>query len=176
MNEAALLQRRLTLVRHGQAEWKDDGSSDFDRVLHRRGTSEATGMARRCREQGWIPDLILVSSALRTQQTAQCFMRELDLQARKLQLVESMYLASHRDLLHAARAAGPRIAHLMLVGHNPGLTEFAQFLAPSAGLGIFETGALCTMTLNLADWTGLDAGQAREVHYEVPRRMFDFLN
>jgi phosphohistidine phosphatase len=176
VSEAAILQRRLTLVRHGQAEWKDDGSSDFDRVLHRRGNAEATGMARRCREQGWLPDLIHASSALRTQQTAQCFMRELDLPARRLQLSESMYLAGHRELLAVARAAGPRIAHLMLVGHNPGLTEFAQFLAPSAGLGIFDTGALCTMVVDLSDWAGLDAGQAREVHYEAPRRLFDFLN
>lgn len=176
MSEAAILQRRLTLVRHGQAEWKDDGSSDFDRVLHRRGTSEATGMARRCREQGWIPDLILASSALRTQQTAQCFMRELDLPTRRLQLLESMYLASHADLLTAARGAGPRIAHLMLVGHNPGLTEFAQFLAPAAGLGIFETGALCTLSVAIADWTALAAGLATHVHYEAPRRLFDFLN
>jgi phosphohistidine phosphatase len=176
MNEPAFLQRRLTLVRHGQAEWKDDGSSDFDRVLHRRGLSEATGMARRCREQGWIPDLILASSAQRTQQTAQCFMRELDLPGRRLQVAESMYLAGQSDLLNVTRGTGPRIAHLMLVGHNPGLTEFAQFLAPSAGLGIFDTGALCTLRLDLSDWRELDAGLARDVQYEAPRRLFDFLN
>lgn len=176
MTDAALPQRRLTLVRHGQAEWKDGGGTDFDRVLQRRGVAEATGVARRCREQGWIPDLILASSAQRTQQTAQCFMRELDLAPRRLQCLESMYLASAADLLAVARGAGPRIEHLMMVGHNPGLTEFAQLLAPAAGLGIFETGALCTMQLYIADWTALDAGFARDAHYEAPRRLFDFLN
>ena len=76
----AARMKRLTLVRHGQAEWKEATVADFDRPLTRRGLAEAADMARRLRVQEHDPPgLILASPAQRAVQTAEVFARELGL-------------------------------------------------------------------------------------------------
>ena len=67
--------RRLTLMRHADARWKDAAVSDLERSLSRRGSTAAELMARRLLELELVPDLVLVSPARRTQQTAEIVAR-----------------------------------------------------------------------------------------------------
>ena len=122
--------RRLTLMRHGEARWKDPGTEDFARALSRRGTAGAQAMAARLRELGLLPDRVMTSPARRTEQTADIVAHELALPARHLLREEGLYLASAAELLKIVQGTGPRIAHLMIVAHNPGVSELAQMLAP----------------------------------------------
>ena len=71
-------------MRHADARWKDAALSDLERPLNRRGTNAAESMARRLLELEFIPDLVLVSPARRTQQTAEILARELALPARRV--------------------------------------------------------------------------------------------
>jgi len=71
--------KRLTLMRHANAQWKDPQISDFDRPLNRRGISEAEAMSRRLIELKLIPTLVLTSSARRARQTAEIIGRRLGL-------------------------------------------------------------------------------------------------
>ena len=66
--------KRLTLIRHANAE-QDVDVRDFERPLSRKGRGEAEEMARRFQERGLAPDLILVSAAVRTRETADTFAR-----------------------------------------------------------------------------------------------------
>ena len=158
--------KRLTLMRHGEARWQDAGLSDLERPLSRRGTAAARAMARRLRELALVPDLLLASPARRTQQTADILARELAL-ARVVR-EEKLYLAAPADLLAIAQATAPRIEHLLLVGHNPGLSELMQLLAPAQAGGGLATAALCSIGFACAAWSELDAASVREVRRENP--------
>src|SRR5690606_5359234 len=111
--------RRLTLVRHANAEAKAIGSTDFERALDRRGESHAQAMAQRVAALEPVPDLLLVSSAPRARQTAEIFARELRLASQYLRLDARLYLAAAMDILGLIEATDPRVRHLMIVGHNP---------------------------------------------------------
>lgn len=164
--------KRLTLVRHGQAEWKEAAVADFDRPLTRRGLAEAADMARRLRVQEFAaPDLVLTSPAVRAVQTAEVFARELALPGRLVKRFDALYLAPPDELYAAIRDTGARIGHLLVVGHNPGLSEFAQQLAPEAALESFATGASCTLSFDTDEWHSL--GPARSAEYDAPSRFFD---
>ncbi|HEY6926103.1 MAG TPA: histidine phosphatase family protein, partial [Steroidobacteraceae bacterium] len=71
--------KRLTLMRHGDAQWKDPEVADFVRPLNRRGSGESEAMGRRLSELTLLPDLIIASPARRAQQTAEIVARELTL-------------------------------------------------------------------------------------------------
>lgn len=155
-------------MRHADARWNDAGISDLERPLNRRGTSAAEAMARRLLELEFIPDLVLVSPARRTQQTAEIIARELSLPARRVLREEGLYLASAPDTLAIAQRTGPRVMHLMLVAHNPGLSELVQLLVPhndGSGLG---TAALCSMRFDCSDWGGIGAAAVTDVQRESP--------
>ena len=159
--------KRLTLMRHANAQWKDPQISDFDRPLNRRGTSEAEAMSRRLIELKLIPTLVLTSSARRAQQTADIVARELGVAARSLRCDESLYLAAAADILRAIQTTGPRIPHLMIVGHNPGISEIANLLAPTSHINL-ATAALCSLTFDMRTWADVEAGNLKDVRSESP--------
>lgn len=152
--------KRLTLVRHAHAKVQNPPITDFERPLSRRGKSEAKATALRLLEQELIPSLLIASPAKRTLQTAEILARELKVSDRHLRREESLYLAAAETLLNVIRATGPRIGHLMVIGHNPGVSVLATILAPEAALGEFATAAACTLEFELSTWSAINAGSA----------------
>jgi phosphohistidine phosphatase len=168
--------KRLTLMRHADAQWKDPEVADFARPLNRRGTNEAEAIARRLTELTLVPDLIVTSPARRAAQTAETIARELTLLPRTIRYEEALYLAGAQEILKLVRDIGPRVAHLLLIGHNPGISEAVHILAPSGEMGGLATGGLCTMTFDIEQWPAVAPGLVQSsVHETPPTRLFSSL-
>jgi phosphohistidine phosphatase len=165
--------KRLTLIRHANAE-QDANVRDFERPLSRKGQSEALEMARRFQERGLVPDLILVSAATRTRETAETFAKVLGVAARLLQADDSLYLAEGDHILTVIRAVGPRVGHLMVIGHNPGISAAAISLAPEAITNDLPTCGTLTMNVSCAAWNLIDRRCVRDSERDSPRKFFDF--
>jgi len=159
--------KRLTLMRHANAQWKDAQLADADRPLNRRGQSEAEAMGRRLIELQLLPAALLSSPARRAQQTADIVSRELRVGARNLRTEESLYLAPAQEILRLVRATGPRIPHLLVVGHNPGITEAAQLLAPAQVPGL-ATAAVCSLRFDTQSWSDVGPENLQDVLNEAP--------
>ena len=160
--------KRLTLMRHANAQWKDPQIPDFDRPLNRRGNSEAEAMGRRLLELQLVPTNLLSSNARRAEQTAEILARELGVSGRNIRTDESLYLAEAEDILRIIRSTGPRIPHLMIVGHNPGISEVANLLAPNRGIGDLTTAAACSFTFETNNWADVEAAKLRDSLAETP--------
>ena len=165
--------KRLTLVRHGNAE-QDGDVRDFERPLSRKGQNEALEMARRFLERGLVPDLILASAAARTRETAETFAKVLGVAPRLLQADDALYLAEGDYILTTIRGVGPRVGHLMVIGHNPGISAAAISLAPEAITNDLPTCGTLTMSVNCATWNLIDRRCVRDSERDSPRKFFDF--
>lgn len=159
--------KRLTLVRHANASWKEWAASDFERPLTRRGISETVVLGQLLLRDEIVPDLLISSPAVRARQTAELLAKELALPTNVLRFEECLYLAEVPDLKRIARSPGPKLMHLMIVGHNPCLSELARLLAPRADIAELDTATACSMTFDVADWSGIDAGGAVETQLEL---------
>ena len=160
--------KRLTLMRHADAQWKDPEVADFARPLNRRGHSEAELMARRLIELALIPDLIVTSSARRAAQTAEIITNELSLLPRTIRYEEALYLGGAQDILKLVRTIGPRVSHLMIIGHNPGISEAAHLLVPDREMEGLSTAALCSITFEIEQWSAVAPSVVRESMNEGP--------
>jgi phosphohistidine phosphatase len=165
--------KRLTLVRHANAEQETD-VRDFERPLSRKGQNEALEMARRFLERGLVPDLILASAATRTRETAETFAKVLGVAPRLLQADDALYLAEGEYILTAIRAVGPRVGHLMVIGHNPGISAAAISLAPEAITNDLPTCGTLTMGVSCPTWNLIDRRCVRNSERDSPRKFFDF--
>jgi phosphohistidine phosphatase len=56
-------------MRHAKSSWKNNSLSDHDRPLNSRGSKDAPKIFQKLINENWIPDLILLSSSKRTQET-----------------------------------------------------------------------------------------------------------
>ncbi len=118
---------RLILLRHGKAEADAPSGEDVDRALTGRGRQDAALVARALAQAGLVPDLVLVSPALRTLQTweaAAPFFPEA-----RVERAPVLYAIGASEILALARAEGAGAKAVMIVGHNPGLGELAAWLA-----------------------------------------------
>jgi len=141
---------RLSLLRHGRAQWPAGRYRDYDRPLDSIGLLQADKAAKELAESANPPSRIVCSSALRTTQTAAAVSAALA--GRGIALIEDrrFYLASSVQLLQLISELGGEATHLLVVGHNPGLSELAQHYGLTHG-GL-ETGQLCSAELPLANW------------------------
>jgi len=168
--------KRLTLMRHADARWNDPALPDLERPLNRRGAAAAEAMARRLLALELVPDLLLASPARRTRQTAEIVARELSLAPRRVVHEETLYLASAPDMLELAQRTGPRIAHLLIIAHNPGVSELVQLLMPKEEAQALAAGAVCSIAFNAPQWSAIGPAAVTGVQREKPpSRLFGLL-
>jgi phosphohistidine phosphatase len=125
--------RRLMLLRHAKTETDAPSGKDHDRRLDDRGRADAADVGAWMALHRHVPDLVLVSTAVRARQTWDivCGGMKAVLQPLVADLPE-LYGAGPSQLLqiiHAVDAENPR--RLLVIGHNPGLHELALALIGS---------------------------------------------
>ncbi len=124
--------KRLTLVRHAKSSWQDNGLSDHQRPLNKRGQNDAPTMAQRMQKRGSIPDQILCSSATRTRQTCAIFLNSWRADETTPIYHDALYLATTGTMQSLIEHTEASVAHLMIIAHNPGLEQLALLLHESA--------------------------------------------
>lgn len=160
--------KRLSLLRHAQADNPLSDQQDWDRPLTKRGLIDAAEMARRMKAHRQRPALILSSPAIRARQTAEVFAK--CFANAQLQLVEDIYLASAKQLLASIHELGGSAAHLLVVAHNPGIAELADQLSPERRIDGMPTGAIVTAEFNVNAWQDLQLGTGNNVEFDYPQR------
>jgi len=158
----------LTLVRHAKSNWKDASLSDRQRPLNRRGKRDAPEMGTRIVNHGIRPSLIISSPAVRAWRTAKIIAKEIGYPAEFLQREESLYLASLDELLDAVVAQDNGFHSLMVVGHNPGMTDFANFLVPGLTNNL-PTAGVVSVQLEGDDWGLYRQPRAELIAYDYPK-------
>ena len=112
---------RLILFRHGKAEPESASGEDFDRHLAPRGERESAAMGAHLADLGFLPDVVLVSPAMRTRQTWAAI--EPHMPKARVSFDDELYHADSGAVREAAAYAGAHVGTVMVVGHNPGLQE-----------------------------------------------------
>jgi phosphohistidine phosphatase len=119
--------RRLILLRHAKAESVSAGGGDIDRALAPRGWRDAELIGRVLAEAGFSPDLVVMSPARRTLETWRAMAESFP--AATVQEASSLYLASVEQIAAQADRGAAGGGSVMIIGHNPGMHEFAGALA-----------------------------------------------
>ena len=121
--------KTLFLVRHGQSSWDDVKLADRERPLSDKGKSDAAKMGKRLAESEVALDVIVASPAQRALATAEAIARKLDVKRRNIVQDERLYTGQVDDLLQLIQEMGRDHKRLMLVGHNPLLSELLLCLS-----------------------------------------------
>lgn len=163
----SISMKTIILIRHGKSSWKDHDLKDLERPLKKRGIKEAPLTGKILCEKNIVPDLILSSPAMRTAETAFAIARELDIRKVTIRFNEALYLGSRSDLLHEIQQLDNRFETVILVGHNPALTDLANFLADDTIENIPTSGAV-GIRFNTSIWqeTGINKGE--KLFFESP--------
>jgi phosphohistidine phosphatase len=122
-----MTDRKIVLLRHAKAE-RPDGGPDIGRELIARGRADAMAAGAWLAQAGYRPDLVLCSPASRTRQTWEA-VADLVLGAPEVRYESAIYGGSAARLLKLARVVDPAVSTLLLIGHNPTMSELSDLLA-----------------------------------------------
>jgi phosphohistidine phosphatase len=165
--------RRLTLLRHGKAEPIDACAEDFERALTHRGSIEAREMASRILHRDLIPDLILVSPAERAWATAEIIAEACELDDKQVQCARELYLATPETTWRLLTRCNERLHHIMICGHNPGLSLLASRLGPKPRGRELPTAGIASAVWHNALWETLQPETAVSCDLDDPESMED---
>jgi phosphohistidine phosphatase len=173
--------RRLMLLRHAKTENDAPSGRDQDRRLDQRGRTDAAQIGGWIARHPPVPDLVLVSPAIRAHQTwelAAEAMQKVSPQPR-IELLPELYGADPSQLLQTIRAASsadPKT--LLLVGHNPGMHELALALTGSGDAAAhtaladnLPTSGLAVLDFAVDDWDDVAFRRGRLVLFVSPKRL-----
>ena len=160
--------KTLTLVRHAKSSWKDTSLSDRDRPLNKRGKRDAPEMGRRIVAAGIRPSLIVSSPAVRAWTTAKIIADEIGYPREFLQRDNGLYLATVNGILDVIVTQDVGFSSLMLVGHNPGFTDFANYLVPGLTNNM-PTAAVVSVEIDSDDWSLYDKPPTELLLYDFPK-------
>lgn len=153
--------KRLFLLRHAKAA-PDEGGGDHERPLAARGRQDAPAMGRAIAARGFLPSLVLCSSARRTAETLDLVLPHLAPSPR-VQLDPGLYHAAAEAILDRIIKSAGTAEAVLVIGHNPGLEDLAADLAGDTKIGRQLAGGLPTCAFAAfesreSDWRVASAG------------------
>ncbi|MEM8548945.1 MAG: histidine phosphatase family protein [Pseudomonadota bacterium] len=164
----ALKTHTLTLMRHAKSDWNDASLSDHDRPLNERGERDAPEMGRRIKAMGLRPSLLLTSTAVRAVETCKAVATAVGFPLEFIHRERSLYLAEPANILAALAAEDPTFHHIIVFGHNPGISELANALSDNL-VGDMPTGAFLSVAAEAPDWASFAHADVRILGYDYPK-------
>ena len=164
--------KRLILTRHAKSSWDNPATPDHDRPLNERGRAAAAELGVWLASRGYVPGEVLCSDSLRTRKTWAGLAAALP-GTPVLHLKPALYHAGPDVMLAVLRHATADC--VMMIGHNPGIAEFAGRLVArppvSSEFSRYPTGATLVCDFNAEGWAEVGFGAAVTVDFIVPREV-----
>lgn len=122
---------RVFVLRHAKSDWHA-GAPDFERPLNDRGRRESLRMADHVRDNAIRPAVVLCSPATRARETLALVSVACD----DVRVVDALY-GAEADAIRQVVAAVDS-SSVMVIGHNPGLSEFVGTDLPTCTLATLD--------------------------------------
>jgi phosphohistidine phosphatase len=162
--------KTLYLLRHAKSSWDNPDLSDFERPLLDKGLKKSKLMIDYLLENEITVDLIVSSPAVRALATAEIFAKALNYPIENIRKDRSIYFGDADKLYEQFFDVPRHVNAMMLVGHNPTLTNFAnEFLEKK--IDYIPTSGIVSISFDTDYWE--KAGIAkRKTNFVVYPRMF----
>lgn len=166
------MKKTLILVRHATAEDQSFRIKDFDRNLNSKGLSEALAMGKWLVQEGVKPDVFVTSPASRAFKTAEIIAGQYKVSMDAVQTQAGIYDGGPRAYLQTVTGASEAHSVLMLFGHNPDITYFAEYLS-GASIGSMKKGSAAFIEFKDQKWEEISAKTGDLVLYKTPKQVRD---
>ena len=162
--------KTIYIVRHAKSSWATEGLEDFERPLNERGKIDAPAMGYKLYQKKINPDLILSSAAFRTISTSKLIAREIGYDQKNIQLKFGLYAASVNVIVSELSEVSNSINSLMLIAHNPGVSQTTAFLCETFNEE-FPTCGIACLKLNIDKWEEIDEDCGELIWFDYPKNV-----
>jgi phosphohistidine phosphatase len=161
--------KSLYLLRHAKSSWSVPGVSDQQRPLNERGLVDAPMMGARFRERGESLDHIVTSPALRARSTAELFAGACGFAPGAIEIDADLYFLGSGSVEAVILRQDDRLQSLMLVFHNPDITQFVNTIDYEIHVDNLPTCGLVKLSCDIAQWRDWSRSNSAFDYYDFPK-------
>jgi len=121
--------KKIHLIRHAKSSWDRPSLADIDRPLNARGISTCRFMAQHIYEAGCCFENVYCSPAVRAQTTIELISECLTESDIEWQTDSDLYTFDSNKLFTWFSSADESLSEILIIGHNPALTDFCNELS-----------------------------------------------
>lgn len=161
--------KELFILRHAKSSWDEPNKDDVDRALTTKGINDAYSVANRIKNHLKKVDLIVTSHANRATHTSTIFAGVIGFPFDKMVISQNIYESSDVKLLSMAKGFPEDFKSILMVGHNPTFTYFAnRFLALS--IDNLPTSGIVGLSFNASSWKDINKDNLQSYFFEFPKK------
>ena len=161
--------KTLIIVRHAKSSWAHPGEADFDRKLNKRGKEDAPEMAKRVQDRGIVVDRFITSPAKRARKTCKAFCKVFGFPKDDMVLAEKLYQAPATVFYDLVETLDDNDNTVAVFAHNPGISDFANELAPEHGITELPTCGVFAVSVDIYSWKDFRQAEKKFLFFDYPR-------
>lgn len=162
--------KKLYLVRHAKSNLKQPGLSDFERPLLEKGKKRTKHIIDFLIKKKVDPDLIISSSAYRAIETARYIAKGLSYPEYKIKSLSYYYKIDCEGILNDFMDFSDDYDTVMIIGHNPALTNFANRFLKTRLDSLPTSGVVC-FNFNMNKWEDIEAADCNTEFVTFPSEL-----
>lgn len=160
--------KTLILMRHAKSSWENPSLKDFDRPLNDRGLRDASRMGKRLKEKDLAPGMLLTSPANRALSTCTILAEKIGFPVDQIQTNKKLYHAAEDQLMSVVHKLKDSDNVVMIFGHNPGFTDFANSLTKSR-IDNVPTCGIVSCVFDVDTWKEVTWGNGTVQFFDYPK-------
>lgn len=158
----------LYLTRHADAKPAEEGQYDSERLLSPLGERQAEYISNCLQTEHCQIDLLVSSPAQRTLQTANILAKALGYPVAQIVINPDIYNAVLPTLLEVIQHLNPQADKVMIIGHNPGMSNLANTLSKRI-VEMLPTCGMVQLAFDVPQWEDCTKNkQAQLLNYLIP--------
>ncbi len=166
--------KTLYVIRHAKSSWDATNVDDFERPLNARGKRDAPRMGKRLKEKNIMPDLMLSSPAKRALSTSKRIAKELKYPKDSIKTDRGLYHADEELMLTIVQGINSSYNVVMLLSHNPGLTDFVNSIMDGAlDIDNVPTCGIVAFEFDINAWKEVNWGKGKMLFFDYPKSRED---
>ncbi len=159
--------KTLLLARHAKSDWNQPGYSDFNRPLNPRGVMDVPVMAKRIKNIISV-EHIISSDAARALATATEYKNILTPDQSVIEN-HQLYNAALYDIADVVNHVPDQFSTVMIVGHNPGMTEIVNYYAANS-INDMPTCSVAVIEFSDVEWENVTQNSGKLISFECPEK------
>ena len=160
--------KKIIVVRHSKSSWKDLSLSDFHRPLNNRGKTDGPLMSKYLSNAMDNIDFLHSSSSLRTFETSKFF--RLNIEFKNINYDDNLYHCSANSILSFIKNYPNKYNSAMIIAHNPGLTNFINFIT-NITLDNLPTTGIAIIDFDCNHWNNISIENGTLVDLKFPKQL-----
>lgn len=161
--------KTIYLVRHAKSSWKYPNLDDFERPLNKRGRKNAPFMGKVLKKLKVAPDLVISSPANRAATTARIIAAAINYPLEDIRYSQTIYEFRENALINVVKQIDDSVNKAMVVGHNPAINAFSNFIGDQP-IGHIPTCGVYCFELDISSWTKISDHCGKIEFFEFPKK------